>query len=198
MLVLNAHTHADSVAYTHMSAIGILAELSDAIDCNYGTELATAEANAAKAGVLEEEAAAAAHLAGSRGAADGDSSIFGRVWVSDVLLLLSAIPVLVATRHYLVVAKVACSDFNDDQNSWCKETTKLRRECCAAALVSLAGYVLTAYYGASIEEQWQGGAALGLLVIGCVWGAKSALKLSRMGGLPDTGEEGGEEIAIAS
>ena len=134
----------------------------------------------------------AAPLSGSSADADGDyySSILGRVWVADVLLLLGMIPALVAARHYVVVAKVACADFDADQTSWCNETTKLRRECLAAALVSMAGYVLAAHYGAAMEEeQWQGGAALGLLVIGCVWGGKSAVKLSRMGGLPENAED---------
>lgn len=178
-----------------MTALRVLAELSEALDCQTGAARAMAEANEAKAlgGV-------AAPLSGSStGAnADGDyySSTLGRVWVADVLLLLGMIPALVAARHYVVVAKVACADFDADQTSWCHETTKLRRECLAAALVSMAGYVLAAHYGAAMEEQWQGGAALGLLVIGCAWGGKSAVKLSRMGGLPENAEDD-EERAYA-
>ena len=167
-----------------MSAIGVLAELADAFDCDVGADNATDEANAAKAagGVLNEP---------SLGVSD-DIGIVGRVWVADVLLLLGLIPALVAARHYAVVAKTVCPDFDADQTSWCDATTKLRRECFAAALVSVAGYVLTAHYGAAIDEQWQGGAALGLSVIGCVWGARSAVKLSRMGGLPNQDAEEAE------
>lgn len=177
-----------------MTALRVLAELSEAQDCQTGAARAMEEANEAKA-----LRGAMAPLSGSRSSTgvdtDGDyySSILGRVWVADVLLLLAVIPALVATRHYVVVAKAACADFDADQTSWCNETTRLRRECFAAALVSMAGYVLAAHYGAAVEEQWQGGAALGLLVIGCAWGGKSAVKLSRMGGFPDDQDADTEE-----
>ena len=175
-----------------MTALRVLAELSEALDCQTGAARATEEANEAKAlgGVM-------APLPGSTPSTGADtdddyySSILGRVWVMDVLLLLAMIPALVAARHYVVVAKAACADFDADQTSWCSETTRLRRECVAATLVSMAGYVLAAHYGAAVEEQWQGGAALGLLVIGCAWGGKSAVKLSRMGGLPQNAEDEG-------
>lgn len=172
-----------------MTALRVLAELSEALDCQTGAARAMEEANEAKAlgGVM-------APLSGSPSTGpdtDGDynSSILGRVWVADVLLLLATIPALVAARHYAVVAKAACADFDADQTSWCNETTRLRRECFAAALVSTAGYVLAAHYGAAVDEQWQGGAALGLLVIGCAWGGKSAVMLSRTGGFPDKNAE---------
>ena len=177
-------------------AMGILAELSAAVECDGGVEHATAEANAAKAaGRVQSDDAAAARSSGPRAnTGDDDGSVIGRVWVADVLLLLGVPPALVAVRHYMAVAKSACPEFDADQNSWCKTTTKLRRECYAAALIATAGYVLVAHYGGIIDEQWQGGAALGLLLIGCAWGARSAVALTRMGGLPERtdGSDGGD------
>lgn len=174
-----------------MSALGVLAELSEAMNCDIAAAQATAEASAAKelGGVVVADSLSRPNTGTNEADEDFYSSMLGRVWVADVLLLLGMIPALVAARHYVWVGKVACTDFDADQNSWCDETTALRRECFAAGLISLAGYVLAAYYGAAIDEQWQGGAAIGLLVIGCAWGAKSAVKLSRMGGLPDKNEE---------